>query len=151
MLSDPTTTREGVVVYVLTLRHDLLSVLEVGICLVHVSALEYTNFYPRRPDHHKRRTASVCVDNKAWPSLSSWSWYLSSARVGTNGYQILCSPTRAPRERERERLFVYALTLRHDRLSVLEVGVCLVHPSALDDTNFHSFSKLVFDWYMCRH
>ena len=40
MIFDPTTTGEGVVVYVVTLRHDLLSVLEVGICLVHVSALE---------------------------------------------------------------------------------------------------------------
>ena len=40
MRLDPSSTREGLLVYVLALRHDLLSVLEVGICLVHVSALE---------------------------------------------------------------------------------------------------------------
>ena len=52
MHTDPSSTREGLLVYVLALRHDLLSVLEVGICLVHVSALEYTNFYALRPDHY---------------------------------------------------------------------------------------------------
>ena len=65
MHTDPSSTGEGLLVFVLALRHDLLSVLEVGICLVHVSALEYTNFYALRPDHYWRRSGRVCGDTKA--------------------------------------------------------------------------------------